>query len=51
MTNMLACKICVSRKGLKGTDRPECCDYIFRLEEDFEKHLLEVHGIRTVGKK
>jgi hypothetical protein len=45
---MKACKICIIRKGLKGTYTPENCDYVFHDEEGLEKHLLEVHNVRTV---
>jgi len=49
---MLACKLCIMRYGLKGTDRPENCEYVFHTELDLEEHLLRVHHIHTsVGGK
>ena len=48
---MIACKICILRKGLKGSDvAAGTCDYVFKTEEDLEKHLLELHGVHTSGK-
>jgi hypothetical protein len=45
---MIACKLCIMKKGLKGTDRPQNCDYVFFNEKDLEKHLLDVHNVYTV---
>jgi hypothetical protein len=49
---MIACKICILRKGLKGSEvAAGKCEYAFKTEEELEQHLLEVHEVHTVGKK
>ena len=46
---MIGCKICILRKGLNGAEvKAGRCDYVFQTEEDLEKHLIEVHQVRTV---
>lgn len=37
-----ACKICILAKGLKGSEL-DTCPYVFKTEEQFIKHLEEVH--------
>lgn len=46
---MIACKLCIMRKGLRGADvAAGTCPYVFKTEEDLEKHLLDEHDIETV---
>ena len=48
---MIACKICIIRKGLRGAEvAAGTCEYVFKNEEELEKHLLEVHEVHTSGK-
>lgn len=48
---MIACKICILRKGLRGAEvAAGTCEYVFKTEEELEKHLLDVHGVHTSGK-
>jgi hypothetical protein len=46
---MIACKICIAEKGLKGSEL-ETCGYVFKTEAGFIKHLKEIHNL-TVKKK
>jgi len=49
---MIACKICILRKGLRSDDiKAGTCDYVFKTEDELEKHLFKIHGVRTAGKK
>lgn len=41
---MIACKICIAKKGLKGSEL-KTCGYCFETEEQFKIHLLEAHKI------
>ena len=43
---MRVCKFYILVKGLKGTDKPHNCDYIFEDsdEEGFMNHLEKEHG-------
>jgi uncharacterized C2H2 Zn-finger protein len=49
--NYVACKICIARKGLSGAELfSGKCDYAFKSEEEFMKHLEEVHNYKIVNK-
>lgn len=44
------CKICVMKRGLSGADlHAGKCDYAFKTEEEFHKHLKEVHNMRVMS--
>ena len=45
---MIACKICIIMKGLKGSELDKC-PYVFKTEEEFFKHLKEEHGVIKNG--
>jgi hypothetical protein len=47
---MIACKFCIAKYGLKGSEL-ETCGYCFETEEEFIKHLKDAHNIRVVDKK
>ena len=42
---MISCKICIALKGLKGTDNPSNCSYVFEKEAEFIKHLKKEHNL------
>lgn len=41
---MIACKICVATKGLKGSEL-DTCGYVFKTNKEFIKHLKEEHNL------
>ena len=46
MSEKKACKLCIIKKGLKGSDVASGkCDYVFDTEEEFIKHLKKEHNI------
>ena len=44
---MIACKICIMQKGLKGSEL-KSCGYCFETEEELFKHLKEVHNLSVL---
>jgi 4-hydroxy-3-methylbut-2-enyl diphosphate reductase IspH len=47
---MIACKICIALKGLKGCDL-DTCGYVFKTDEEFYKHLKDEHNLIVIGER